>query len=261
MKTTRILAAAAMLASSSAAFAGTPDFEIAPAPVTAPAGSGWEFELSLYAPLMGQDGKTGLGPVFADVDISLSEILDHLDGIFSGAFLARYDRWSITGDLIWIKLSDASFPTNRSYAGLKMEQYMGSLNLGYEIFRNDSTTLEMIGGAAVTSLDVDVDLFTPSLPVTRRYASGSETWVDPIVGLRVRHKLSERWSLFATGVYGGFGVASDEYWQALAGVGYRLTEHATLALAYRAISVDYSDGGFLYDTKTSGPNLGLVFNF
>ncbi len=260
MKSTFLPAAALFLAASVPSFAGTPDFEVAPAPV-APADSGWSFELALYAPMMGLDGKTGIAPVYSDIDISFDDILDNLDGSLSGAFEARYDRWTITADLIWIKLSDSSYPTANSYLGLELQQYMGSLTVGYELFNNDCTRLEILGGAALTSLDVDVDLFTPRLPTTTRYASGSETWIDPVVGLRLRHKLSERWGLFATGVYGGFGVSSDEYWQAMGGIAYRLTEHSTIALAYRAISVDYQDGRFLYDATASGPTLGVIFNF
>jgi len=82
-----------------------------------------------------------------------------------------------------------------------------------------------------------------------------------VVGLRVRHRLGERWGLFTSGTFGSFDISSDEYWQVIAGVSYRLTEHTSIALAYRMLSVDYQQGGFLYDTKTSGPNIGLVFQF
>jgi opacity protein-like surface antigen len=49
--------------------------------------------------------------------------------------------------------------------------------------------------------------------------------------------------------------------QALAGISYRVTENSSLALGYRIISTDYSDGGFVYDVETSGPNIGLVIKF
>lgn len=56
-------------------------------------------------------------------------------------------------------------------------------------------------------------------------------------------------------------ISSEEYWQALAGVGYQLTEKTSLALAYRIISVDYKQSGFVYDTDTAGPNIGLIVKF
>ena len=56
-------------------------------------------------------------------------------------------------------------------------------------------------------------------------------------------------------------AVNHKNWQAIAGVSYSLTENASIALAYRIISTDYSKGAFVYDVETSGPNLGLVFKF
>lgn len=238
---------------------------VAPAPAIEPASppsSGWQFTTALYAPLMGLEGDigvAGIGP--SHVDVPFEDILDNLDGGLSGAFEARKDRWSITLDAIWLKLSTDANPIANAYLGVSQEQIMASLSVGYEVYGSDSTSLDLVAGAALNSLDVDLELFTPRLPVTVRRASGSQEWIDPYVGLRFKQQLGDRWSIFATGVYGGFDVSSDEYWQALAGIGYRLTESTTLALAYRVISVDYQQGGFVYDTETSGPNLGLIIRF
>jgi hypothetical protein len=209
--------------------------------------------------LEGDIGVAGLAPTH--VDIPFDEILDNLDGGLSGAFEARYDRWSITADAIWLKLSAAANPIASSYVRFSQDQIMGSLSVGYEIYGDESTTIDVVVGAALNSIDVDVDLFTPNLPVTLRSGSGSQEWIDPYIGLRFHQLLGERWSIFANGLYGGFDVSSDEYWQVVAGIGYRLTENTSLALAYRVIAVDYQQGGFVYDTETSGPNLGLIIRF
>ena len=234
-----------------------------PAPAITPAAesSGWEFAGSLYAPLMGLEGDIGVGALTTSVDLSFGDILEELDGGATAAFEARYDKWSITGDFIWLKLSASGYPTANSYIGLKQEQILASLTLGYEVFGNESTTIDVLAGGVVNSIDADLELFTPRLPVTIRGASGSEEWIDPFVGLRIRHQLSDRWSIWARGDYGGFDISSDEYWQVIAGIGYRLSESTTLALAYRIVSVDYQQGTFNYDTQMEGPNLGLVFKF
>ena len=255
-----ILASSFLVLSSLHSLAGTPEVEITPAPA-ATADSGWEFLLAVYGPAMGLDGRVGIGPIVGDVDVPFSDILDDLDGGLFAALEARRDRWSITGDFFWLKLSDSSNPTPNSYLGFKQEQLSATVLLGYALVENENTTLDFVAGAALTSLDMDLDLYTPRLPVTTRAFSGSETWVDPIFGLRLRHKLSDRWTVFATGVYGGFGVGSDEYWQALAGVSYDLTESCAIAVAYRAFAIDYQDASFLYDTTTSGLNIRLIFRF
>jgi hypothetical protein len=256
MKPLVLLTAAAL-----AAHAGEP---LAPAPTLTPAreSSGWEFTTALYAPLMGLEGDIGVAGIApSHVDIPFDDILDNLDGGLSGAFEARKDRWSITADAIWLKMSAAANPVASSYVRFSQDQIMASLSVGYEIYGSESTTLDVVAGAALNSIDVDLDLFTPRLPVTTRSGSGSQEWIDPFVGLRFQQRLGDRWNVFANGVYGGFDVSSDEYWQALAGIGYRLTESTSLALAYRVIAVDYRQGGFVYDTETSGPNLGLVVRF
>lgn len=240
--------------------------EPAPAPALDPApsapSSGWEFTAALYAPLMGLDGDIGVaGLAPTNVDIGFDDILDHLDGGFSGAFEARHGRWSVTADAIWLKLSASTSPTPASYLALVQEQIMGSLTVAYDVLDCEDTRLELVAGAAVNSIEADIDLFTPRLPVTIRSGSGSQTWIDPIVGLRVQQRLGERWGLFGGATFGSFDVSSEEYWQVIAGVAYRLSEHTSIALAYRIMSVDYHQAGFVYDAQTSGPNLGLLIRF
>ncbi len=236
---------------------------IAPTPsiTPAPESSGWEFSGAIYAPMMGLEGDIGVAGITTSVDLSFGDILEELDGGATVAFEARHDRWSITGDFIWLKLSGSANPVASSYIGLKQEQIVASLTLGYEIYGNECTTIDLLAGGALNSMDVDLQLFTPNLPITIRGASGSEEWIDPFFGLRIRHQLSENWSLWVRGDYGGFDVSSDEYWQVIAGVAYRLSEHTSIALAYRIMAVDYHQAGFDYDTKMEGPNLGLVFRF
>lgn len=222
--------------------------------------SDWEFTLALYAPLMGLDGDigvAGLAPV--DVDMSFGDIFDELDGGLSGAFEARKGPWSFAVDAIWLKLSSSTVAAANSYVGLSQEQIMGSASVGFEIYGNESTSVELAAGVAFNSIDADVKIFTPGGPSL--VGSGSQEWLDPYFALRFQHRLGENWNLFASAAYGGFDVSSDEYYQLIAGIGYRLNECTSIALAYRIISVDYHQGGFVYDTETSGPNLGLIYRF
>lgn len=221
----------------------------------------WQYTGAVYIPLMGLDGSVGIGPVRSDVDLSFRDILKNLDAGLTGTFEARRNRWSITGDFIWLKISASVEPTPLSNVSFKEEELMASLALGYEVYGDEKTSLDVLGGAALTYLDAELNLFTPSLPISSQSSSGTQSWIDPFVGLRLRHRLSDRWGVFATGLYGGFGVSSDQYWQALGGFSYRINENVALALAYRIIATDYQDDAFLYDVKTSGLNLGVVFRF
>jgi opacity protein-like surface antigen len=260
MKAYTALTAAVLLTASSFAGSPTPEPTINQGPLDS---NGWDFLFALYSPMMGMEGTIGIGPIVGEVDVPFSEIFDSLDAGFFGSFEARGDRWSVNGDIIWLKMSSSGNPGPNSYLGIDQEQFMSTITTGYELYEDEKTIFDIFGGIAMTGVGIDLDLVTalPGSPYTTRSASGSEFWVDPLVGMRVRHHLTDRWTVFALGSYGGFDVGSQEYWQLVAGISYDLTENAAIALAYRGIGVDYTDGGFIYNTKTYGPNLGVVFKF
>ena len=60
---------------------------------------------------------------------------------------------------------------------------------------------------------------------------------------------------------GGFGVSSDLVWDALGVVGYEVSDVTSIIVGYRASGVDYSSGGFSYDTVQQGPIVGAAFRF
>lgn len=228
---------------------------------TTTSSSDWEISSAFYAPLMGLEGSVGLagiGPF--DVDSSFGDVLDVMDAGLSGAVELRKGPWSFQLDAIWLKLSDSTNPLPGTTFSFEQQQLNGTLFAGYEFYRTEATSVRFLTGATLNHLELDLNL-VPPLPLPPVSRSGSQTWIDPFVGISVRHQLDDRWTVFADGLYGGFGISSEEYWQALAGFGYRLTENTSLALAYRVIAVDYQQGGFVYDTETSGPNLGLIVRF
>jgi len=89
----------------------------------------------------------------------------------------------------------------------------------------------------------------------------SKSWVDPIVMARANLALGGGFALVAYGDVGGFGIASDLTWQLMGLVGYRFNDWIDGAIGYRHLSVDYSNDGFLWDVRMSGPILGVAFRF
>lgn len=92
-------------------------------------------------------------------------------------------------------------------------------------------------------------------------ASGSTSWVDPIVAVRLRHWLTPRWFLNLYGDIGGFGVGSRLTWAAAGGLGYQARDNLALEAYYRVYSVDYENDGLLYDTRLHGFFAGLAYSF
>ena len=92
-------------------------------------------------------------------------------------------------------------------------------------------------------------------------ANDSETWVDPLVGIRGRANISESFYLTGWGMIGGFGVSSDIMWDVFGGLGYQFSDSFAVVGGYRALGVDYENNGFVYDVVQKGPMLGGVFRF
>jgi hypothetical protein len=225
---------------------------------SAPLESGWDVTLGIYSPMMGLEGEVGLAGRRAPIDIPFEDVLEDFDAGFMAALELRNGPWSVTGDFIWLKLSDSADLAPGASVDFKQEEILASLALGYEVYSNENTLIDVLAGGALTNQEAELSF---NFSGNRIDASGSQTWVDPFVGVRMRHMISDRWGVFARFDYGGFGVSSDEYWQAIAGINFRINDWASLALAYRTISVDYEQGGFSYDTESSGPNLGVIFRF
>jgi hypothetical protein len=77
-----------------------------------------------------------------------------------------------------------------------------------------------------------------------RRADGVQ-WVDPIVGVRFRHRFSPTEEFSLRGDVGGFGIGTKISWQVYGGYnrefefkGYKFTS----MIGYRALAINYSTG-------------------
>ena len=93
--------------------------------------------------------------------------------------------------------------------------------------------------------------------------------MEPLVGVRTRWDLSERWTINLTRDIGGVTFGPDFAWDALGLIGYRFNlfgeNNASEFVGYRALSQDYTDCSgddkFEWDVTLYGPVLGLVITF
>lgn len=98
-------------------------------------------------------------------------------------------------------------------------------------------SLDLIGAASAESLGLDK---VGARAIAR---DGALQWIDPVVGLRLRHEFAPGTEFQMRGDIGGFGVASKFSWEFYGGYAHDF-EFAGLNLTgtigYRALSVDYS---------------------
>ena len=231
-----------------------------PAPgVTMPAesASDWSFRMALYGWAQSLDGDVAARGISAPVDVGFDDIVENLDFGAMGAIEIGYGRWSFLADGVYAEISaSASTPFGFVADSLdaELKQFLGHFVIAYEVLRTDGAKLDVYGGVRVNWIDLEIELGPLG-------SSDDEGWTDPIIGARFQAELGDSFFFRALGDVGGFGVASDFTWQAMAGFGYRFNEHCSALLTYRAIGTDYSDGGFTYDVTSHGPLIGLEFRF
>jgi hypothetical protein len=224
--------------------------------------SGWKYQVSLDLWATALNGDIGLrGLPAADVDISAWDALQHLDGAFAGSFQAVGDSWLLYSDFMWAKLSaDADFGPAGGNADLDQEQILFTALVGYELPVNvQNMQLYATGGLRYQHYSIDLSIDPAFFPAVDR--SGSQSWVDPIVGLAMHYDINDKWFIDVMADVGGFGIASDITLQGTATVGYNWTDTIASSFGYKALYTDYKEDGFRYDATQHGLFTRLVVKF
>ena len=223
------------------------------------AGSDWRFQVTPYAWATGLSGE--LTPYRGASTIafqeSFSDILDDLDFAMFVAATARRDRLVFAGDLTFARTSRAGFIAPGVNASGKLTQWSLTALAGYSVLRDETATIDVMGGIRAWSLQAEVEV--AAIGVQK---SGSKRFTDPIIAVRGTFNIAPKWSMSFYGDYGGFGVGSDQTWQVIGAASYALSDTKFLSIGYRRLAVDYeSDGGTRVDASMQGPFAGLTFRF
>lgn len=222
---------------------------------------GWKFVITPYfwaAQLTGETSQFGL-PVI-DIDASFSDILDNLDFAAMAIVEGRNGPYSIFGDLIYTKLSTGSATPRGVFADsvdVMSETFAGLAGAGYSVFEDSSGHLDVVAGVRVWSVDTDISISGGALGGTS--VSDGATWVDGLVGIKGNYSFTPQFYFTGWSLVGAGGADVD--WDVAAGLGYNINDTFSATLGYRALGVDYSDDGFLFDVVQQGPIMGLSIQF
>ena len=176
----------------------------------------------------------------------------------------------------------------KGHAQLDYQSTIIQSGVAYEVARWQNapasfTAVDVVGSARYWNQDVSLSLnLTGTLDIdferlglkfnrSRQVAvarSGDLEWVDPVVGLRVRHQIAPGKNLRLEGDIGGFGAGSEFSWQAV-GVYSFMTQCLGMPLradlGYRALYVDFSENGRFGENGLNviqhGPLMGVTFNW
>lgn len=247
-----------LLFSAIPAFAGTTVPALTNTQPVASSESGWEVRAALYGWGTMLDGDVTLRGIDAPVDVGFDEVLDNLDYAVMGVVEIGRGKWSFMADLFFAQLGTSGSERALDYE-TQLNQFMGNFTVIYNVIDDPRMRFDVFAGARVNSMDLDLDIQTNRLGTFS--GSGSKTWVDPVIGARFQQELSDRFFIRALADIGGFGVSSDLTWQALAALGYHITDAASVAIGYRGLGTDYEDGDFGYDVISHGLLLGFEYKF
>ena len=223
----------------------------------------WKFLVEAYLMFPAMNGSTGIRNLpKVDVDADAGDIFNNLK---IGAMLyteASKGSWAITSDLIYMDLGQDVT------GGILIESgEFTAKQFAWELagLKRLAPWLEAGVGGRLNSMKAGVDLVKTFGNPRAEGRSLNETWVDPIIIVRSKGIVHDKWLLQFRGDLGGFGIGSDFAWQLQAYAGYQLSKLFQLTAGYRIISIDYDKGSgnerFRYDINTFGPVVRLGFNF
>lgn len=252
--------------------------------------SGWSFQVALYAWLptfngdfnyslpTGRDGS-------ASVRAASNDYLSDLQFAAMVAGEARYDRFSVISDLMYVDLGSgtsrvssvnlAPTPDNRissafsTNADTSVKATVWTLGGGYTVLRGDWGNVDLFGGFRLLSLNAETnyalnatvtDLRDNSVVLGRTgRLSGNQAIWNGIAGLRGRVLLGD--SGFFVPYYLDIGTGdSNLTWQGFTGVGYQ-TGWAGVIAGYRYLSFDQGSSDLVNDLSMGGAFLAVNFTF
>jgi hypothetical protein len=228
---------------------------------TAPAQAGdWKNTAEIYLLGAGISGTTAVGPAEVKVSATFDEILSNLQAGAMVNYRGESRTFAVSADVMYSALgSTVDGPKGFQTAEVDAKEWLVTATANYRA----SEIFDVFAGLRLTSLTDTLVLTAVTGNV--RSAELSETWIDPIVGARVKAPIGKGWSVEGYGDIGGFGVGSDLTWMLQARVNWQASKTFGLGLGYRVLYQDYSTGSgidyFRWKITTQGPLVAVNVSF
>ena len=175
---------------------------------------------------------------------------------------AKNGKWTLIGDLVWMKLSDDGGGAALS-VDADLTQTIVELLVAYEKYEG----FELLGGMRIWDFDTRIKLTGAGPGGTVLKVDNTQSWVDPVFGGRYTREIVPKLSFTVRGDVGGFSIGSSSKftWSAVGTFGYQVCEGGTLHAGYKALDIDYEDGSgderVKLDLQYKGPLIGMSFAF
>jgi hypothetical protein len=231
----------------------------------------WEWNLTpLYLWGAKMNGELTVANQSIPAVLDFDQIFDRLEAAFTFHFEGLYKKeWGFLFDIMHINISDSGTLPGPFSTTLRLDFEATLVELGgiYRFYEKGPHAFEGLGGARFTNMDTEVTIAS-RLPILPSRLESNQEWWDPIVGLRYKWQISEKWRLSLRGDIGvGFGVGdtSDSTWNLVGLIFFQAWKHVGFLGGYRALDVDYESGTginqFKYDMLMHGPGIAVYFTW
>jgi hypothetical protein len=222
-------------------------------------GNEWEWMVEPYAWVasIGTDMRTFSPPTQADSDMSFSDIVDKLDGVFMGRVEGRNGRFGAFTDFIYLGLADShQRPSMQTSTDLDARLFDAAFSV--RIGDQRDAGLDLYGGVRYIDLDLTTRFLPDNPGLPPRTLDAGESYLDFLFGARYAWPLSDRWNLVARG--DGSVGETDGTWSASLMTSLRMGNGAWL-FGYRYMEADLANRNSEVALDLSGPAVGYGFRF
>jgi len=225
--------------------------------------SGWQFYFTgyLWMPWVDATVSTPSGGNTSTY-IKYTDIIKHLHGLpFMGAGEARYGRFSILGDMIYLPVAANMKTPGELFNGgsLSLNVSIATVVGFYRMIDSDGSFVDIGAGARAYGLTTKLSLHKGL--ADGRSATGSLANADPLVVVRTRADLGHGFGVIVYGDFGSVSAGSRRTWQLLGALDYQISSSVDLQAGYRYLKFDKYGGKETMNFGIGGPFIAATFKF
>ena len=168
-------------------------------------------------------------------------------------------------DIFWIRLEDdqaiplpPAVEDGATSAKVHATEFFLTPKIGYRVIDQEKIKIDALAGFSYWHLGESLSFNPSALGLN---FTGSQNFVDPIVGGRIQLALSPKIVVNILGDVGGWNTGSKLEYQFAGLLGYRIKPAVTLQAGWRYLSLDYvGSRGIVFDITTAGVLFGVTIN-
>jgi hypothetical protein len=194
--------------------------------------------------------------------VGFGQLVDHLSWVpFMGSVEFRNGDYGVLLDYLHAPVRTGLNSPNILFGGAGVGGTIdtGSAMFLYRAFAEPNQYLDLGAGARVWGFNTTLSLNQGLLrPVS---ITGGGAWADPMLSVRYHRDLGNGFGATVYGDVGGFGIAANVDWQAVATVDYAWKSWIDLHGGFRALGFDYSLPRAGLNMDMYGPFFAATFRF